>query len=138
MLLTSRTAVAGALVLGAMTALGVPAAAAPTATAAQDRAKILVSITAPESVPQGQEATLGVTVRDPGSRTPVAGALVVLMRRAAGEGGWAEADRTVTDQAGRAILTAAVKPPATDFKARVPRSDDYRGGRSARVTVTVQ
>lgn len=138
MLLTSRTAVAGALALGAVVALGVPAAAAPTVVDANDRTKILVSISAPESVPNGEDATFGVTVRDQDTRAPVAGNLVVLLRRAAGEGGWAEVERTVTDERGRAILTAAVKPPATDFKARVPRTDERRSGRSARVTVTVE
>jgi hypothetical protein len=104
---------------------------------AGERSEVLVSISAPEQVDPGEAATLGVTVRDFDLGTPVAGALVVLLRRAAGEGGWAEADRTVTDDAGRAILHAGVKPPSTDFKARVPGSDDYRKGRSARVTVTV-
>ena len=137
MLFTSRTAVAGALTLGAVVALGVPAAATPTARDADARSRILVSITAPESVPRGENAVLGVTVRDKTTGTPVAGSLIVLLRRAAVEGGWAEADRTVTDERGRAILTAAVKPPATDFKARVPRTEDRRWGRSARVTVTV-
>ncbi|MBA3744053.1 MAG: hypothetical protein H0X00_14255, partial [Sporichthya sp.] len=51
--------------------------------------------------------------------------------------GWAEAGRAVTDAAGRAILSAAVKPPTTDFKARVPGTDDHRKARSARVTVVV-
>jgi DMSO/TMAO reductase YedYZ molybdopterin-dependent catalytic subunit len=145
-LFTSRTALAGALVLGSVLALGVPAAAAPAlshATAASapepdGRADVLVSITAPQQVERGEAATLGVTVRDFAVGTPVAGTLVVLLRRATGEGGWAEADRTVTDPDGRAILHAVVLPPATDFKARVPATDDHRKGRSARVTVTTR
>lgn len=125
-----------------MATLGVPAAATPTVPSrAQidpgDRTKVLVSITAPTEVERGETAALGVTVRELKSGAPIAGSLVVLLRRAAGEGGWAEAGRSVTDDAGRAILTAAVKPPATDFKARVPGDDDRRKGRSARVTVAV-
>jgi hypothetical protein len=140
-LFTSRAALAGAVVLGSLLTLGVPAAAAPTVRQPGPdpavRNDVLVSISAPEHVDRGDSATLGVTVRDFDSGTPVTGTLVVLVRRAAGEGGWAEADRTVTDNAGRAILHAGVKPPSTDFKARVPGSDGYRKGRSARVTVTV-
>ena len=142
MLFTSRAALTGAVLLGSVLALGVPAAAAPTvsgtvrsATAPDERTGVLVSITAPQDVPRGEDATLGVTVRDETDGAPVAGSLVVLLRRAAGEGGWAEADRTTTDAAGHAVLRAFVKPPSTDFKARVPGDDDHRRGRSARVTV---
>lgn len=139
MLFTSRATLIGGIALGAVTALGVPAAAAPTVTAAgpDERNQLLVSITAPEQVDQGERATMGVTVRDFASGAPVAGTVVVLLRRAAGEGGWAEADRTTTDDVGRAILKAVVLPPSTDFKARVPGTEDFRKGRSARVTVTV-
>jgi hypothetical protein len=123
-------------------ALGVPAAAAPTAPAwvqadAEERSEVLVSITAPTQVERGEWAAFGVTVRELGTSAPVGGTLVVLLRRAAGEGGWAEAARTITDAQGRAVLTAEVKPPATDFRARVPGGDDHRRGKSARVTVTV-
>jgi len=132
---------AGALLLGSVLTLGVPAAAAPTIPApAPDpdvRNDVLVSITAPQEVGRGELATLGVTVRDFTDATPLAGTLVILLRRAAGESGWAEADRTVTDAAGHAILQAGVRPPATDFKARVPGTDDHHKGRSARVTVAV-
>jgi hypothetical protein len=142
MLFTSRAAVAAALSVVAVAVLGVPAAGAPTVSqvgsAAPDaRTEVLVSITAPQQVDVGEPATLGVTVRDIASGVPVAGTLVVLLRRAAGEGDWAEADRTLTDTAGRAILTAAVRPPATDFKARAPGTNEHRTGRSARVTVAV-
>jgi hypothetical protein len=140
-LFTSRAALAGAVVLGSVLTLGVPAAAAPTvsspAPAPDERPQVLVSISAPQEVDRGATAALGVTVRDLATTAPVAGTLVILLRRAAGEGGWAEADRARTDDAGRALLHAAVKPPATDFKARVPGTEDHRGGRSARVTVTV-
>jgi hypothetical protein len=142
-LFTSRAATAGAVILGSVLTLGVPAAAAPTlshSTASSapdpdDRNDVLVSITAPQHVDRGAQATLGVTVRDFESSAALPRTLVVLMRRAAGEGGWAEADRTVTDGAGHAILHATVLPPSTDFKARVPGTDDHRKGRSARITV---
>lgn len=142
MLLTSRPTLIGPLVLSAVATLGVPAAAAPTIPARvqiepAERTEVLVSITAPTQVERGDKANLGVTVRELDSGAPIGGSLVVLLRRAAGEAGWAEAARTVTDSAGRAILSAAVKPPSTDFKARVPGSDDHRKARSARVTVTV-
>ncbi len=138
----SRTTLIGALALGAVATLGVPAAAAPTLparvqAAPEERTDVLVSITAPAEVERGEKAVLGITVREFESGAPMAGSLVVLLRRAAGEGGWAEAGRTVTDAAGRAILSAAVKPPSTDFKARVPGGDEHRKARSATVTVTV-
>jgi hypothetical protein len=144
---------AGAVVLGSLLTLGVPAAAAPTvgawvsvaaattvsqpASQLDEKSAVLVSITAPREVDPGETAALGVTVREVDSGAPVAGSLVILLRRASGETGWAEADRTVTDTAGRAVLHAAVKPPATDFRARVPGTDDHRKGRSAPVTVGV-
>ncbi len=137
MLFTSRPAIAGALALGAVAALAVPVAAAPTVREPDDRTRILVSISAPATVERGEDALLGVTVKDVDSGEPMAGTLVVVLRRAAGEGGWAEAERTVTDDRGRAVVAAAVKPPSTDFKAKVPRSDTHRWGRSAKVTVTV-
>lgn len=148
MLFTSRAALTGAVLLGSVLTLGVPAAAAPTVSPAvvkasapapspDDRTDVLVSITAPQDVRRGDDATLGVTVRDEADGAPVAGSLVILLRRATGEGGWAEADRTVTDDAGHAVLHAFVKPPSTDFKARVPGTEDHRKGRSARVTVAV-
>jgi hypothetical protein len=150
-LFTSRAALAGAVVLGSVLTLGVPAAAAPTihdwvsvaaaTTVAQpdpdERSAVLVSIAAPREVDRGETAALGVTVREVDSGAPVAGSLVILLRRASGESGWAEADRTVTDTAGRAVLHAAVKPPTTDFRARVPGTADHRKGRSAQVTVGV-
>lgn len=136
-----------------MLTLGVPAAAAPTvqdwvsvaaatavsqpASEPDERSPVLVSITAPREVDRGETAALGVTVREVDSGAPVAGSLVILLRRASGESGWAEVDRTVTDTAGRAVLHAAVKPPTTDFRARVPGTDDHRRGRSAEVTVNV-
>lgn len=134
MAFTSRTTLIGALALSATATLGVPAAAAPTVA---QKTPVLVSITAPAEVERGQQATFGVTVRDMASSTPVGGTLVVLLRRAAGEGDWAEADRALTDPAGRVVLTAAVKPPSTDFKARVPATETHRRGASARVTVAV-
>ena len=132
----SRTTLIGALTLGVTAAFGVPAAAAPTVTAA--RTPVLVSITAPEKVQRGGQALIGVAVRDMASSVPVGGTLVVLLRRAAGEGGWAEAARGFTDPAGQLALSAAVKPPATDFKARIPATETHRRGASARVTVTVE
>ena len=138
MAFTSRTTLIGALALGATAALGVPAAAAPTAAALSQRTPVLVSITAPAEVERGQQATFGVTVRDMNTTAAVGGTLVVLLRRAVGEGDWAEADRALTDPAGRVILTAAVKPPSTDFKARVPATETHRRGASARVTVVVK
>lgn len=137
MAFTSRTTLIGALALSATAVLGVPAAAAPTAATVTQKTPVLVSITAPAEVERNQEATFGVTVLDMDTSTPVGGALVVLLRRAAGEGDWAEADRALTDPAGRVILTAAVKPPSTDFKARVPATETHRRGASARVTVEV-
>ena len=142
MLFTSRTTLIGVLALGAVATLGVPAAAAPTVPAwvlagPEERTDLAVSIAAPTDVERGDKADLGITVREFESGAPVAGSLVVLLRRAAGEGGWAEAARSVTDASGRAVLSATVKPPSTDFKARVPGTDDHRKGRSARVTVTV-
>lgn len=142
MLFTSRTTLIGAIALGAVVSLGVPAAAAPRLPAwvqiePEERGDVLISIAGPTDVERGEKAILGVTVRETDSGAPLGGSLVVLLRRAAGEAGWAEAGRAVTDAAGRAILTAAVKPPSTDFKARVPGTDDHRKGRSARVTVVV-
>jgi acyl-coenzyme A synthetase/AMP-(fatty) acid ligase len=134
---TSRTTLIGALALGATAVLGVPAAAVPAVATLAQKTPVLVSITAPAEVERGQQATFGVTVRDMNSSVPVGGTLVVLLRRADGEGDWAEADRALTDPAGRVILTAAVKPPSTDFKARVPATDTHRRGASARVTVIV-
>lgn len=133
----SRTTLIGALALGVTAALAVPAAAAPTATAAAQRTPVLVSIAAPAEVERGQRAAIGVTVRDFDRADAISGALVVLLRRAAGEGDWAEVDRGFTDAEGRVALSAAVKPPTTDFKARVPATDTHRRGRSAVVTVTV-
>ena len=134
----SRTALIGALALGATAAVGLPAAAAPTVSVAAQRTPVLVSISAPAEVERGERATIGVTVHDFNTSGPVPGTLVVLLRRAAGEGDWAEVARGVTDPGGRVTLTAAVKPPATDFKARVPATDTHRRGQSARVTVTVR
>lgn len=134
----SRTTLIGALALGATAALAVPAAAVPTAGTVTQKTPVLVSITAPAEVGRGQQATFGVTVRDMNSSVPVAGTLVVLLRRAAGEGDWAEADRARTDPSGRVTLTAAVRPPSTDFKARVPATETHLRGASARVTVEVR
>lgn len=138
MLFTSRTTLIGVLALGATAALGVPATAAPTVATVAQKSLVLVSITAPAEVERGQEASFGVMVRDMDTSAPVGGTLVVLLRRAAGEGDWAEADRALTDPAGRVMLSAAVKPPSTDFKARVPGTETHRRGTSARVTVVVK
>lgn len=137
MAFTSRTTLIGALALGATAVLGVPAAAVPTVATVTQKTPVLVSITAPAEVERNQQATFGVTVRDMNSSTPVGGTLVVLLRRAAGEGDWAEADRALTDPGGKVILNADVKPPSTDFKARVPATETHRRGASARVTVEV-
>jgi hypothetical protein len=134
----SRTALIGALALGATAAVGIPAAAAPTVSAAVQRTPVLVSISAPAEVERGERGTIGVTVQDFNTNGPVPGTLVVLLRRAAGEGDWAEAGRAFTDPGGRVSFTAAVKPPSTDFKARVPATDTHRRGESARLTVTVR
>jgi hypothetical protein len=134
----SRTTLIGALALSATLSLGVPAAAAPTVTAATERTPVLVSIAAPAEVERGERAAVGVTVRDFERTEAIRGTLVVLLRRAAGEGDWAEVDRGFTDAEGRVALSAAVKPPSTDLKARVPATDTHRRGRSAVVTVTVR
>ncbi len=131
----SRTTLIGALALSATVVLGVPAAATPTVTATAQRTPVLVSIAAPAEVERNTRAAIGVTVRDFQSQDVIPGTLVILLRRAAGEGDWAEADRGVTDARGQVALSAVVKPPSTDFKARVPATDTHRRGRSAEVTV---
>jgi hypothetical protein len=150
----ARALLSGVVALAAVATLSAPALAAPAvhagivpatvssasggtpAAAPDDRNRVLVSISAPQTAHAGEAAKFGVTVKDFDDGTPLAGAVVVLLRRAAGEGGWAEADRTQTDANGHAVLSAAVRPPATDFRARVPGSDDHRHGLSARITVT--
>lgn len=124
-----------AVAFAGVAALGVPAAsAAPAQSERRDEA--LVSISAPTDLDRGDKAAIGVTVRDLETGDAIEGVRIVLQRRSFGESGWAEADRTVTDAAGRAILQGAVRPPATEFRARMPRTDDYRSARSAPVIVT--
>ncbi len=127
---------AGAVVFGAVLALGVPEAVA-VPVGAERRSTALVSISAPIEVERGDEAVIGTTVRDLDTHAALGGARVVLQRRSGGEGGWAEADRAVTDARGQAVLSATVRPPATEFRVRMPRTDDHRAARSAPVTVSV-
>lgn len=124
----------GAVVVGSVLALGVPnAGAAPEPD--DDRSEALVSISAPIEVDRGHKALFGVAVRDLSTGAPLEGMRIVLQRRSGGEGGWAEVDRSITDRYGHAVLEAAVRPSTTDFRARMPRTDDYRAARSGHVTV---
>lgn len=125
---------APAVALGALVALALPADAVAART---ERTPVTVSLSAPVEVQRDTEALFGTTVRDLVTGDALAGVRIVLQRRAAGEGGWAEVDRTLTDAEGRAVLRGAVRPPATEFRARMPRTDDYASGRSAPVTVAV-
>jgi hypothetical protein len=130
---TTRLAVCLGMLVAASAVPALPAAAAPQPLGESVR----VSLSAPIEVRRGRAADLGVAVSAPATGERVPGVTVILYGRPPRGGGWAEADREVTNSRGVAAFRTA-PTRTTDFAAESLPLGSYDGGTSGIVRVKVR